>query len=152
MKFETLILKNFIHQTAAMEAKMVTDRLVWGSRNEQVGCGWAGSFLHCAQKTLLMEMAKGIPFSRAVFGWVLDELGVGGFGCVTTGKGQNGWCPSRCTLEIPGAGEAEGAPIVCCSAEAAASLSQAVTDLTVISKHPQEWTLLILKSTHSLWR
>lgn len=39
MKFETLILKNFIHQTAAMEAKMVTDRLVWGSRNEQVGCG-----------------------------------------------------------------------------------------------------------------
>lgn len=39
MKFAMLILKDFVHQTAAMEAKMVTDRCIWGSRNEQVDGG-----------------------------------------------------------------------------------------------------------------
>lgn len=39
MKFAVLLLKDFVHETAAMEAKMVTDRHVWGSRSEQVGHG-----------------------------------------------------------------------------------------------------------------
>lgn len=39
MKFAVLIVKDFVHQTAAMEAKTVTGRHIWGSGNEQVSGG-----------------------------------------------------------------------------------------------------------------
>lgn len=128
MKFAVLILKDFIHQTAAMEAKM--------GEQEWAGYGgWAGSFLHCAQVTLLMEVAKGVPFSLSVW---LGELGVLDFVCVTTGKGGKGWCLHVVLWKSQVQGRQKVLPLCCCSA--AASLSQAVTDLTVISKYPHEYT------------
>lgn len=112
MKFAVLIPKDFVHQTSAVEAKMVTNRHVWGSRNEQVGCGWAGSSLHCAQITLLLEMAQGIPFSTSSVWPRAGWAGGGGLWLCDNWVGREGLSPSCCTLEIPGAGEAEGAPTV----------------------------------------